>query len=84
MSLLKTKRSSCVDTKFNPCIYDEFIYNHWVDATAGWVLNPRGYHKPSSQHFCADMNYNWYGYIYKLTVNKTENIRNYQAFLPQA
>ena len=26
--------------KFDPGIYDEFIYNHWVDATAGGVLIP--------------------------------------------
>ena len=38
-------------TKFSPGINDEFIYNHWVDATAGGDLFPRGYSQPSSQHF---------------------------------
>ena len=46
-----TKRASDVYTKFSPGIYDEFIYNHYGDATAGGDLFPRGYHKPSSQHF---------------------------------
>ena len=57
MSLLLTKRTTGVYTKFSPGIYDEFIYNYWVDATAGGDLFPRGYHQPSSQHFCADMKY---------------------------
>ena len=42
-------------TNFSPGIYDEFMYYHWVDATAGGDLFPRGYHQPSCQH-CADMN----------------------------
>ena len=46
---------------------------HWVDATAGGDLFPRGYHQPSSQHFCFDLSYHWYFYNYKLTVNKTSN-----------
>ena len=69
--------------KFNPGIYDEFIYNHWVDATAGGVLIPLGYHQPSSQQFCADMNYHWYDHNYKSTVNKTLNFRNTKAFHPR-
>ena len=39
--------------------------------TAGGVFIPRGYHLPSSQHYCADMNYHRYGHNYKLTVYKT-------------
>ena len=57
MSLLKTKLASSINIKFNPGIYDEIIYNHWVDATAGGVLIPRWYHQPSSQHFCVDLGY---------------------------
>ena len=34
-----------------PGIYDEFIYTHWVYATADGDLFSRWYHKPSSQHF---------------------------------
>ena len=65
--------------KFSSGIYDKFIYNHWVDATAGGDLFPRGYHKPSSRHClcCADMNYHWYCYIYKLTVYKILNFLKY-------
>ena len=63
--------------KNNPDIYAEFIYNHWVDATAGRVLILRGYHQLSSQHFCADMNYHWYGHIYKLFVYKTFEFLKY-------
>ena len=76
--------ASGVYTKFSPGIYDEFIYNHCVDATAAGDFFPRGYHQPRSQHFCADMNYHWYGYIYKLTVYKILNFWNAKAFLPQA
>ena len=43
--------ASGVYTKFSPGIYDEFIYNHWVDATAGGDLFPLGYHQPSNQNF---------------------------------
>ena len=50
-------RHSGENTKFNLCIYDEFINNHWVDDTAGGVLIPRGYHQTSSQNLCADMTY---------------------------
>ena len=49
-------------------IYDEFIYNQWVDAHSGWVFISRGYHQPSRQHFCVDMSCHSYGHIYKLTV----------------
>ncbi|OPL33237.1 hypothetical protein AM593_00056, partial [Mytilus galloprovincialis] len=35
-----TKRTSGVYIKFSSGIYDEFIYNHWVDATAGGDLFP--------------------------------------------
>ena len=34
-----------VNTKFNPGIYVEFIYNHLVDVTAVGVLIPREYHQ---------------------------------------
>ena len=42
----------------------------------------RRYHKPSSQHFCVDMNYHWYGptKMYKLTVHKTLNFWNLKLF----
>ena len=50
-------RASGVFTKVGPGIYDEFIYYHWVDATAGRDLFPRRYHQPSSRLVCADMNY---------------------------
>ena len=46
-----------VYTKCSPGIYDEFIYKPWIDATAGGDLFPRGYHHPSSQHFCVDLSY---------------------------
>ena len=64
-------------------VFDEFICNHWVDATAGGVLIPWGYHQPSSQHFCTDMNYYWYGHIYKLIVYKIMNFWHTKVFLPQ-
>ena len=56
----------------NPGIYDEFIYNHLVDATG--VFIPREFHQLSSQHFCVDMNCDWYGHNYNLTVYKTLNL----------
>ena len=58
-------------------IDDEFICNHWVDATAGEDLFPRGYHQPSSQHFCVDLSYHWYVHVYKLTVYKTFEFLKY-------
>ena len=51
--------------------------------TAGGVFIPWGYHQPSSQHFCVDMNYHWYGHTYKLNVYKTSNFWNTKAFLPK-
>ena len=57
------KRTSGVNSKVYPGIYDEFIYNNSVDVTAGGVLSPH------AQHFIADMHYQCYGHIYKLTVN---------------
>ena len=47
-----------------------------VDAPAGVVLIPRGYHHPSSQHLCVELRYHEYVHNYKLTVNKTWNFRN--------
>ena len=42
---------------FNPGIYDDCIYNHLVDTTAGEVFIPRGIYQPNSQRVCVDMNY---------------------------
>ena len=58
---------------------DEFIYNYGVDATVDGVFIPWGYHQPSSQHFCVDMN----NHTFKLTVYKTYNFWNTKASLPQ-
>ena len=41
------------------------------DATSGDFFIHRGYHQPSSQHFCVDMTYYCYGNNYKSTVYKT-------------
>ena len=71
----------------------DFVSNYWMESNvydiaihthskppkkyAGGVLIPRAYHQPLRQHFCADMNYHWYGHIYKLTVYKTFNFLKY-------
>ena len=52
----RRKRRNTKLSKIN-LIYDELIYNHWVDAIAGGDLFPRGYHQPNSQHVCVDLSY---------------------------
>ena len=44
---------------------------------------PRGYHQPSSQHSCVEMNCHWYGHSYELTVYEISNFWNINAFLTQ-
>ena len=49
---------SGVNSPFNPGIYDEFTYNHWVDATAGEVfVPPEDIANQVAKHLCVDINY---------------------------
>ena len=82
VSLLYTIRASSLNTKFNPGIYDEFIYNHWVDVTAGVVLIPRGYHQLSSQHVLTWITIDMVIFINKL-FTKFLIFWNTKAFLSQ-